>query len=117
MTAGQEFIKKIRPVGVAMFLMLFILFLVICFTSRPDPLAGYNAPHDSSYYAQSDATLGELKTELEANVFPKLVGEENCTVEDGKLVIVIDSASFKTCRSALVKHFDESLFEFVSNSN
>ncbi|MFB0919910.1 MAG: hypothetical protein QMB62_03365 [Oscillospiraceae bacterium] len=117
MTAGQDFIKKIRPVGVAMFLMLFILFLVICFTARPDPLAGYEAQHDAAYYSQNDTTLGELKEELEANVFPKLTGVESCTISEGRLEVVIDSATFKDCRSALLKHFDESLFELVSNSN
>ena len=117
MTAGQDFVKKIRPFGAAMFLMLFVLFLVICFTARPDPLAGYEAPHDSTYYAQNDTTLGELKTELEANVFPKLTGVESCTISEGRLEIVIDSATFKDCRSALLKHFDKSLFELVSNSN
>ena len=117
MTAGQEFIKKIRPLGVALFLMIFVLFLITCFTARPDPLAGYESPHDSQYYSQSDSTLGELKAELEANVFPKLIGVERSTVKDGRLELVIDSANFKTCRSAILKHFDASLFEFVSNSN
>ncbi|PKM74365.1 MAG: hypothetical protein CVU91_00425 [Firmicutes bacterium HGW-Firmicutes-16] len=117
MTTGQDFVKNIRPIGAAMFLMMLVLFLIICFTARPDPLLGYEAPHDSTYYAQNDATLGELKTELETNVFAKLSGEESCTVKDGKLEIVIDSASFKSYRSALLKHFDGSLFELVSNQN
>ncbi len=117
MTTGQDFVKKIRPIGAAMFLMLFVLFLIICFTARPDPLSGYEAPHDSTYYTQNDTTLGELKTELETNVFPKLIGVESCTVSEGRLEIVIDSATFKDCRYALLKHFDKSLFELVSNSN
>ena len=117
MSAGQEFAKKIGPIGGAFFLLLFVVFLVYCFTAKPDPLAGYVSPHDSTYYAQSDATLAELKTELEANVFPKLTGELNCQVKDGKLELVIDSESFKSCRSAISKHFDGKLFEFVSSSN
>lgn len=117
MTAGQDFVKKIRPIGAAFFLLALVLFLIICFTSRPDPLAGYKAPHDSTYYAQNETTLNELKAELEANVFPKLIGEESCIVKDDKLEIIIDSASFKTYRSALFKHFDSNLFELVSNSN
>ena len=117
MTTGQDFVKKIRPIGAAMFLMMFVLFLIICFTARTDPLAGYSAPHNLTYYSQNDTTLGELKTELEANVFTKLTGVESCTVKDGKLKIVIDSEYFKNCRSALLKHFDNSLFEFISSSN
>lgn len=117
MTTGQDFVKKIRPIGAAMFLMMFVLFLIICFTARIDPIASYEAPHDSTYYAQNDTTLGELKTELEANVFTKMTGEESCTIKDGKLEIVIDSEYFKNYRSALLKHFDKSLFELISSSN
>ena len=117
MTTGQDFVKKIRPIGAAMFLLMFVLFLIICFTARVDPLAGYEAPHDSTYYAQSDASLGELKTELETNVFTKLTGVESCTVKDGKLEIVIDSATFKESRSTLLKHFDGGLFTFASDHN
>ena len=32
MTAGQGFVKMIGPVGSAIFLIVFILFLVYCFT-------------------------------------------------------------------------------------
>jgi len=116
MSAGQAFVKKIGPFGSAFFLILFVVFLVYCFTAKPIPLVRYVSPHDSTYYAQSDATLGELKTELETNVFPKLTGEERCEVKDGKLEIVIDSENFKSCRSAILKHFDGGLFEFVSSS-
>ena len=115
MSAGQDFAKKIGPLGGAFFLLLFVLFLIYCFTAKPNPLAGYEAPHDSTYYAQNETTLSELKAELEANVLPKLEGEESCTVKDGKLVLVINSADFKTSRSAILRYYDDSLFEFVSN--
>ena len=117
MSAGQDFAKKIGPIGSAFFLLLFVLVLVYCFTAKPSPLAGYQAPHDSTYYSQSDAALSELKAELETNVFPKLTGEESCTIVGGKLEIVFDSKSFKTCRSAILRYYDENLFEFVSNKN
>ncbi|MEA4894762.1 MAG: hypothetical protein VB064_05825 [Oscillospiraceae bacterium] len=117
MTAGQDFVKKIRPIGAAMFLLLFALFLYICFSSGSNPLAGYQAPHDSAYYAQSGETLEELKTELETNVFPKLSGIEICSVSDGRLAVTIDSVSFSRDRAAILSCYDESLFEFISNSN
>ncbi len=117
MSTGQDFVKKIRTIGAAMFLLLFGLFLYICFSSGSNPLAGYEAPHDSTYYAQSDATLGELKTELEANAFPKLTGVESCVISDGRLVITIDSVTFAKCRSAILRYYDESLFEFILKSN
>jgi len=117
MTAGQEFVKKIRPVGVVMFLLLFVLYFVVCFTARPDPLAGYASPHDANYYAQNEQTLTELKTELETTVFPLLTGEERCKVKDGKLELVLDSTNYKASRSALLKHFDGNLFTFVKSSD
>ena len=117
MSAGQEFVKKIRPLGVALFLILFVLFLYICFTAGANPIPGYESPHDSAYYSQNDSTLEELKTELEANVFPKLSGEENCSVADGKLSIVIESSSFATSRSAILRYYDESLFEFIKGES
>lgn len=117
MTAGQEFVKKIRPVGVIIFLLLFVLYFVICLTARPDPLAGYVSPHDAIYYAQNEQTLTALKTELETAVFPLLTGEERCTVEGGKLELVLDGANYKASRSALLKHFDGNLFTFVKSSN
>ncbi|MDR1131126.1 MAG: hypothetical protein LBL15_01760 [Oscillospiraceae bacterium] len=113
MTAGQEFVKKIRPIGVVFFLTLFALFMYICFSSGANPIPGYEPPHDSAYYAQNVQTLTELKTELEANVFPALAGSISCRLEGGGLIIVIDKASFATTRSAIEKFYDGSLFTFV----
>lgn len=115
MTAGQDFIKKIRPIGVALFLILFVLFLHISFSSGANPIPGYAPPQTAAYYAQSAQTLAELKTELEANVFPRLPGVTGCETEDGKLVISIDSATFATTRSAIEKFFGDTLFEFVKS--
>ena len=117
MNAGQEFVKKIRPLGVALFLILFVLFLYICFTAGTNPIPGYESPHDSEYYSRSDSTLEELKTELEANVFPKLGGVESCAVSDGKIKVVIDSESFATSRSAILRYYDENLFEFTKKES
>ena len=113
MAAGQDFVKKIRPIGSAMFLLLFVLFLIVCFTSGKNPLPGYERAHDSSYYLQSEATLSELKTELETNVFPKLEGDESCTVSGGKLIVTLDEKNYSETRSAILKYYDEDLFEFV----
>ena len=117
MGAGQEFVKKIRPLGVVLFLVLFVLFLYICFTAGTNPIPGYESPHDSVYYSQNADTLGELKTELEANVFPKLGGIESCAVSDGKIKVVIDSENFATSRSAILRYYDESLFEFTKKES
>ena len=90
-----------------------MLFLLICFTSGKKPIPGYESPHDSSYYSQNDVTLSELKSELEKNVFPYLKGITDSRVSNGKLVITIESDSYSISRSALLKYYDVSLFEFV----
>ncbi|MBR2717546.1 MAG: hypothetical protein IKD79_07430 [Oscillospiraceae bacterium] len=109
-TAGQQFVKRIRPAGCALFLALAVLVTVICFTSGRDPIPGYEAPRDTEYYA---AHLQELAEELEENVFPALTdcsltaeaGEENVTV-------TVVSGNLAAVRSALLRYFDQSLLEF-----
>lgn len=114
MSAGQDFVKKIGTLGSIFFLLLFVLFLVYCFTLKPAPLAGYVSPHDSTYYGQSEATLGELKAELETNVFPKLSGDESCWISERKLIVALDKDSYSSTRSAILNYYDESLFEFTN---
>ena len=70
MTAGQQFVKWLKPVGCGIFLLVFVLFFIMCFTAKA-PVEGYTVPHDSQYYAEH---LDELKTELETNLFPRLDG-------------------------------------------
>ena len=113
MGTGQSFVKRIKPIGSAMFLLIFVMFLLVCFTAGNHPIAGYTAPHDSEYYAQSDLTLGALKTELEANVFPKLDGQEGCAVLNGKLTVTIDAEHFVKSRAAIIQYYDRDLFTFV----
>lgn len=117
MSAGQDFVKKIGTLGSIFFLLLFVLFLVYCFTPKPAPLAGYISPHDSTYYGQSETTLNELKTELEANVFPKLIGNESCWISDSKLIVALDQNSYSNTRSSILNYYDESLFEFTNTGS
>ena len=115
MGAGPEFVKKLRPFGCALFLLISVYFLVFCFTSGKNPISGYVSPHDSTYYSQNTTTLTELKTELEANVFPKLTGVMDCQVSNGKLAITIDSLSYSKSRMAILRFYDESLFTFIKS--
>ena len=117
MSAGQDFAKKIGPIGGGFFLLLFVIFLVYCFTAGTNPIPGYEAPHDSSYYSQNDTTLAELKTELENNVFPKINGIGECQIVNDKLTITIDSANYSKSRSAILKYYDKSLFEFLKTDS
>lgn len=109
---GLDIARKMTPVGCILVLLVFVLYLVTCFTAGNDPLSGYKPPHDSSYYAQSGETMGELKTELETNVFPKLEGVQSCELIDGKLKITLAPASYNDTHAALTRRFDESLFTF-----
>jgi hypothetical protein len=110
---GQEFVKMIRPLGAAIFLIVGILFVIICFRAGSDPIPGYESPRGAEYYSQDAGTLNELKAELEQNVFPKLEGVAGCRVGDGVLIVTIESDSFAVTRSAILQYFDRSLFEFA----
>lgn len=115
MGAGPEFVKKLRPIGCILFLLLSAYFLIFCFSSGKSPIPGYKAPHESSYYSQSVSTLTELKSELETNVFPKLTGIEDCRIVGDKLQITIDSLSFFRSRTAILRFYDRSLFTFIKS--
>ncbi len=110
MTAGEDFVKKIGPVGAALFLLLGVAVTVILFTSGRDPIPGYAPPQDTAYYA---AHLNELRAELEAKVFPALSGVQSCHEMDGRLEITIRKEDFAVTRAAILRYFDPSLFLFV----
>ena len=109
MTAGQEFVKMLKPAGCVIFLLVLIGFFAMCFSPSPAPIKGYSVPHDSDYFAEHP---DELKAELEEHVFPELEGIADCTVSDGVLVITIDSASFDESSSAISYYYREALFDF-----
>lgn len=106
MTAGEQFVKWIKPAGCVLFLGIFAAFLVICFTAKA-PVEGYTVPHDSQYYAQH---LDELKAELETNLFPKLEGIEGCYISGNKLKIIISDAGFEKSSKAITHYYGENLF-------
>jgi hypothetical protein len=109
-TAGEDFVKKIGPIGAALFLLLGIATTVILFTAGRDPIPGYAPPQDTAYYA---AHLDELQAELEASVFPALSGAVSCREENGRLEIVIRKEDFAVTRAAILRYFDGSLFIFT----
>lgn len=106
MTAGEQFVKWIKPAGCVLFLGIFAAFLVICFTAKA-PVEGYTVPHDSQYYAQH---LDELKAELEKNLFPRLEGIEDCYISGDKLKIIISDAGFEKSSKAITHYYGENLF-------
>jgi len=111
MTAGEEFVKKLRPVGCAILLIAAIAVVAICLSSGRDPIKGYAAPESTEYYA---AHPEELADELESRVLPELEGVRACLVRsDGLVEIVIDSEDFAVTRSAVLRYFDADLFIFT----
>ena len=108
--SGQWLWKNLKPFGCILCLGLMVLMLIICFTSGRDPIPDYAAPMDTAYYA---ANLGELEKELENNVFPHLEGIVSCEEEGGKIVVTIAESTFAKSRSAILRYFDISLFEFI----
>lgn len=114
MNTGEEFVKKIRPLGAALFLLAFVLFLVMAFTSGRPPIPGYAPPQSVEYYAWSEERLNELKAELEQNVFPALGGGvTDCRVFEGRLHLTIEKKQYPKLRSALLRYYGNELFTFA----
>lgn len=112
MDTGANFVKKIGYVGCAIFLGIFVLFLVFCFTAKA-PVEGYKAPHDSQYFSEH---LDELKAELESNMFPKISGVEDCCISGDKLSIVIAPEHYDESRKAITHYYSVDLFVFEKSS-
>ena len=113
MKAGEEFVRMLRPFGCFLFLAASALILLLCLTSGRDPIPGYESPYDTAYYTEHADGTETLIRELNENVFPHLDGVLDCYADaDGAVVIVIESDSFAISRSAVLRYFDESLFEF-----
>ena len=111
-TAGQDFLQRIGPAGMALFLILAVLVTWICLTSGRDPVPGYTAPQSTEYYA---VHLDELADELETNVFPALPDYTmSAAVPDSgtTVTVTVDSDHFVAGRAAILRYFDESLFSF-----
>lgn len=108
--SGQWLWKNLKPFGCILCLVLMVAMILICFTAGTDPIPGYEPPQSDEYYA---ANIGELQSELEANVLPHLQGIISCESGDGKVVLTIAEANFAASRSAVIQYYDVELFEFV----
>ena len=107
---GEEFVKKLRPLGCAVFLLLGVLMIIVCLTAGRDPIKGYAPPQDTAYWAEHPE---ELLVELREHVFPELEGVLDAHLEDGTVVVEIASDRFAVTRSALLQYFDRSLLAFA----
>lgn len=110
MTAGQDFVRMLKPVGCAVFLIIFAAFLVICFTAGDNaPVKGYLPPHDTDYYSEH---LDELCAHLEDTLLPQLNPGAECRVEGDKVVVTADSEHIDSVKTALVHYYTDALFTF-----
>lgn len=108
-TAGQTFVKNIRPAGCALFLILAVLVTAICLTAGRDPIPGYDTPQPMEYYAENPEAL---ISELEENVFPALEYNMSANLAGDAVIITIEDENFVIGRAAILRYFDESLFVF-----
>ena len=108
MDAMNQFLKKIGPVGSIMFLGIFLLYLVMCFTQGKDELKGYEPPRDGAYY---EMHMGELARELEENVAPMLEGITLVYWHEGEDTVTVKIAEdrFFPIRRSLLRHFPSDL--------
>ncbi len=111
MTAGESFVKMLKPVGCALFLLLFVIFLIFCFTAKA-PLDGYVKPQTTEYYSTH---LDELEQELEENMFPQLEGIEDCFVSGDKLTIIISEAAYDESSGIITHYYGKELFDIQKN--
>ncbi len=110
MTSGEEFVRKIRPIGCVLFLALGVVVTILCFTANNDPVKGYVPPRDMAYYA---ANPQALQAELEQSIFPALAGEETAAVTpEGRVLVSLEADRYYASRGAILQYFDESLLEF-----
>ena len=109
LTAGQSFVRSIRPLGCALFLIIGILGTALCFTVGRDPIPGYHPPERASY----ENDLSQLAHVLEDQVFPALPDYEMTAAVTGNTVTVtVEKGNFAAARAAILRYFPEDLLEF-----
>ena len=109
LTAGQAFVKSIGPAGCAMFLIVFVLATVLCFTVGRDPIPGYTPPERASY----ENDLPRLVDILEEQVFPALPEYEmTAAVTGDKVTVTVTDGNFAAARAAILRYFPDDLMEF-----
>ena len=107
---GAAFVSSIKPLGAAIFLLMFVMFLVICFTSGPKAIEGYEPVYDYEYYSEHIDTLYD---ELNAHVFPAVEGISSSRVDGNMVLLTIEKQHFFDTRSTILKYFDKRLFSFL----
>lgn len=106
---GVQIVRWLRPAGCVLVLLISALMLVLCFTQGRDPIPGYEAPHDTAYYAQH---LPELAEELNAHVLPEVDETASAAVNGDTVTVTMDAQRLAVTRAAVLRYYDVSLFIF-----
>ena len=109
--SGEYLLRVLKPAGAVGVLVLLVLFLVLCFTYRHDPVRDYAPARTDEYYALHPA---ELAAEIRANLLPYL---PPCTVaeSEGHVLVTAGAEQLPALREALTDLFSEELFQFVAS--
>ena len=110
---GFQIVRWLRPGGAAIVLIVFVLFLVFCFSSGKAPIKGYEPPQDTEYYAEH---LDELASELNDVVLPQIDESASAEVTGDTVTVTASHDSYVTTRAAVLKYFDRTLVEFKEAS-
>lgn len=109
LTAGQSFVKSIRPAGCALFLIVAVLVAAVCLTAGRDPIPGYTPPERASY----ENDLPALAAVLTEQVFPQLPEYDMTAAVTGDAVTVtVEEGNFAAARAAILRYFPEDLIIF-----
>lgn len=108
MTAGQSFVKAIKPFGCVLFLILFTVFMVFCFTSKAPLGDKYTCPQTTEYYSEH---LDEFEQELKTNLLPLVDGIEDCRRSGDKITIIIAPESFDASSQIIYHYYGKALFD------
>ena len=109
LTAGQSFVKSIRPAGCALFLIVAVLVAAVCLTAGRDPIPGYTPPERASY----ENDLPALAAVLTEQVFPQLPEYDMTAAVTGDAVTVtVEDGNFAAARAAILRYFPEDLIIF-----
>ena len=106
---GFQIVRWLKPFGSGLVVLIFILFLVIAFSSGREPIKGYAPPQDGEYYAQH---LDELAQELNDTVLALVDPEASAAVTGETVTVTIPHDTYVTTRAAVLRYFDSSLLTF-----
>lgn len=109
-------LKKVRPVGIVIILLVAVLAIITCFTIDLGVPEHYVSEHDTAYYSQSRETMEQLHAELREKVFPGMdgVADSYLSVDGTRVVIVVKTGYYDRVKAVLERDFDsQALFQLV----